>query len=321
MEEILTLTVAQFLEAFDADPEDGEWLAEEIARYDFRYRRLSQEERDALILSVLDRLDGFTQVGAHRQHIWELAWGDVADRYERSRGDLSALEPGFIGATREIRLRGDFAVPMDPKFEFHFFRVFRHWLYRKHLGAARQVYEFGCGSGFNLAALAQRAPDKVLTGLDWAQPAVDLINAFARKQGFNLTGRRFDFFNPDPELKLEPGAVVMTFCALEQTGVGFRDFIDWLLERQPERVISMEPVLEFYDPARLYDALALRYHRHRNYLNGYYTYIRELAAAGRVEILKARRLQYGSLFHEGTSMLIWRPISVGESTGIRENQA
>lgn len=308
MDDTATLTPAHFLEAFDAPEQDGDLIGAEIARHDFRYRRLTQTERDGLILSVLNRLDGFTRVGAHRHDIWEMAWSDVANRYEQSRGDLAALEPSFIGATREIRLRGDFALPVDPKFEFHFFRVFRHWLFRKYLGEAGAVYEFGCGSGFNLAALAQLCPEKRLTGLDWARPAVELMNSFARQEGFNLTGRFFDFFSPDPEMVLEPGSVVLTFCALEQTGERFKGFIDWLLARKPALVISMEPVFEFYDITRLYDVLAMRYHLHRGYLSGYLTHLQTLAAAGRVEILKARRMGFGSLFHEGTSLLIWRPV-------------
>lgn len=309
MSELLKADLAYFIKSFDASAQEGGWIAEELVKYDFSYRRLTQEERDALILLVLNRLDGFTQVGAHRHNIWEMAWGDVASCYAASQGDLSALEPSFIGATQEIRLGGDFAVPTEPKFEMNFFRVFRLWLYKKYLGDARRVYEFGCGSGFNLAALAQLAPDKELIGLDWAKPAVDLMNGFAQKQGFNLTGREFDFFAPDPKLKLGSGSVVMTFCALEQTGERFRGFIDWLLEQKPDLVMHMEPIFEFYDPTRLFDALAMRYHQHRHYLKGFYTYMNELVAAGRVEILKARRMGYGSLFHEGTSMLIWRPVS------------
>lgn len=301
------LSVADFLAAFDAAPEDAALFAAEAARHDFHYRRLDQAERDAVILSVLRKLDSFTQVGEHRHDIWEMAWAEVGHRYDDSGGELSALEPSFIAGTRHIRLGGDYALPLDPSFEFSFFRVLRSWLFRKYLGDSQHVYEFGCGSGFNLASLAQLAPDKHLVGLDWARPAVRLIDRVAARYGFPLRGRHFDFFHPDPDLTLEPDAVAMTFCALEQTGDRCPVFLDWLLERRPALVISMEPILDFYAADSLVDELAMRYHGGRRYLTGYWAWARQAAAAGRIELLKARRLGMGSLYHEGYSLLIWRP--------------
>lgn len=302
------LTEADFLAAFDAPAEDAALFAAEVARHDFGYRRFDQAERDALILSVLRKLGSFTQVGEHRHDIWEMAWADVARRYDDSDGDLSALEPSFIAGTPYLRLQGDYAAPVDPAFEFSFFRVLRQWLFRRYLGDTSHVYEFGCGSGFNLATLAQLAPDKHLIGLDWAWPAVDLIDRVAARYGFALQGRRFDFFHPDAGFTFEPDAVAMTFCALEQTGDRCPVFLEWLLERRPALVISMEPVLDFYDPDSLVDELAIRYHTGRGYLTGYLPWLRRQADAGRVELLKARRLGLGSLYHEGYSLLVWRPV-------------
>lgn len=301
------LTVGDFLAAFEAEPEDAALFADEVGCHDFRYRRLPQAERDAVILSVLRRLDGFTQVGAHRHDIWQSAWADVARRYDESGSDLAALEPSFIGATPYIRLLGDYAQPLAAGFEFNFFRVLRHWLFAKYLAEPRHVYEFGCGSGFNLVALAQSAPDKRLVGLDWAAPAVDLIARVAADHKLPLEARRFDFFAPDPDMTLEPNTAVMTFCALEQTSERCTIFLDWLLERAPEIVVSMEPVLDFYDPDSLVDDLAIRYHTRRRYLTGYLPWLTAQAEAGRIELIKARRLRMGSLFHEGYSLLIWRP--------------
>ncbi len=301
------LTVGDFLAAFEAEPEDAALIADEAGRHDFRYRRLPQAERDAVILSVLRRLDGFTQVGAHRHDIWQSAWADVARGYDESGNDLAALEPSFIGATPYIRLLGDYAQPLAADFEFNYFRVLRHWLFGKYLTDAHHVCEFGCGSGFNLVALAQSAPDKRLVGLDWAAPAVDLIKRVAAQHKLPLEARRFDFFAPDPDMALEPHTAVMTFCALEQTSERCTIFLDWLLARRPEIVVSMEPVLDFYDPDSLVDDLAIRYHTRRRYLTGYLPWLTAQAEAGRIELIKARRLRMGSLFHEGFSLLIWRP--------------
>lgn len=302
------LAVGDFLHAFGASAADAALIAEEVVKHNFSYGRLEQEARDAAILSVLRKLEDAAAAGEHRHCIWEMAWADAARRYDEAGGDLVALEPSFISATPYLRLSGDYAAPVDPRFESNYYRVLRAWLFRKYLRDARDVYEFGCGSGFTLAGLARLMPDCRLVGLDWAQPAVDLINRVADRHRLKLSARRFDFFHPDASMTLAPDAVAMTFAALEQIGSRFRDFADWLIERRPSLVINLEPIAEFYDPDKLFDQLALRYHHKRQYLAGYQPYLAELAKLGRIELVLARRLGMGNLFHEGYSLLIWRPL-------------
>ncbi len=169
--------------------------------------------------------------------------------------------------------------------------------------------EFGCGSGFNLAAAARMFPEVALTGLDWSQSAVDLVNHVGQTQGFNLKGRRFDFFNPDDDVPVGPDTAVVTFDALEQTGARFVTFAEWLLKKKPRLVLSMEPILEFYQPDGLFDHLAVLYHTQREFLNGYEPWLRQQAEAGRVEILARFRAGFGALYDEGFSVLVWRPLA------------
>ena len=305
---MLELTVKDFALAFDAPPEDEAMLAEEVQQHEFKYERLSQQERDDVILGVLQRIDQFTRVGAHRHDVWSRSWGDVADRYDESGADLASLDPPFIGASTIIRLGEDYARTLVPRFELNWFKVFRGWLFRTYLQGIERIFEFGCGSGFNLAALAQMYPNKQLVGLDWAEPAIDLVNRVGRDHGLSLKGKRFDFFEPEDVVTLGPDSAVLTFCALEQTGDQFHRFGEWLLKAKPDLVIQMEPIVEFYDRDRLYDYLVVKYHRHREYLSGYFPWLTALEREGRAEVLCARRLRFGSLYHEGYSLLVWRPV-------------
>lgn len=303
-----TYSVADFLDTFGAPAEDAAVIADEVAKYDFTYARLPQAERDEVILGILKRLDQFTQVGAHRHTIWESAWSDVSDRYKQSGGDLASLDPPFMGATPVLRIGGDYARPSDPAFETHWFRVLRTWLFNRYLVGRKRVCEFGCGSGFNLVTLAAMSPETELIGLDWSPSAVELMDDIGRRHGLRLSGRRFDFFAPDAGFDFGgPDDVAMTFCALEQTGERFDTFAKWLVERKPALVVSMEPAIELYRPESLVDDMAIRYHTHRKYLNGYFSFVDGLAERGQAEILMRRRLGFGSLYHEGYSLLVWRP--------------
>ncbi len=304
-----TFAVPDFMQAFGAAPGEEALFESEAGKYDFGWRRLTQAERDAAILGILQKLDGFTKVGEHRHGVWTDSWEETRQRYLKAGGDIEALDPPFMGATPNIRLLGDYAKPRDAAFEHHWFRVYRHWLFKKFLGASgpKRVFEFGCGSGFNLATIGTLYPDKELMGLDWAQPAVDLVNQVAADHGFNLKGQRFDYFNLDQSVPIA-GAAVCTFCSLEQTGTRFRGFFDWLMEAKPALVISMEPGIENYDQNDLFDYLGWRYVHHREYLNGYFAAVREAANAGKAEILHDRRPGFGSFYHEGYSTIVWRPV-------------
>lgn len=301
-------SVEHFTESFGASVADQSFFSDEAGKYDFHWRRLSQSERDDAVLSVLKRLDGFTKVGEHRHDIWADSWEETRQRYLASDRSIEALDPPFMGATPIVRLLGDYAMPRDPAFEHHWFRVYRQWLFKKFIGDSNRFLEFGCGSGFNLATIGKLRPDMQLVGLDWAQPAVDLVDQVALDHNLNLTGRRFDYFNLDKSVDIGPGSVIGTFCSLEQTGKRFEDFFDWLMESKPDLVISMEPGIENYDTDDLYDYLAWRYVTHREYLNGYFSAVREAAAHGRAEIIHDHRPGFGSFFHEGYSTIIWRPL-------------
>lgn len=307
MSETLIFTVSDFLKAFDAPAADSGVIARKIEKYDFRYTRLNQTERASVIKGIRDQMADFTEVGPHRLDIWERCWIDATATYEADDSKVTALDPSFMGATPVLRLGGDYAKPHSPDFEIHWFRVLRHWIISRYLSGFERVFEFGCGSGFNLVSLARMYPEMELTGLDWSSVSVNLVDKIAKDHGYKLCGRHFDFFDPDPDLKLGDCSAVLTFAALEQTGENFKTFGEWLLARKPELVISMEPVFEFYDEENEFDRLALRYHTARKYLKGYYPWLREQEKQGRVEILKAHRCGFGSLYNEGYSLLIWKP--------------
>lgn len=303
-----TFDVEDFLAAFGAPPEDRALIEEEAGKYDFRWRRLTQQERDDAILSILKRLDGFTKVGEHRHGVWTDSWEETRQRYLKSGQDIEALDPPFMGATPIVRLLGDYAIPANANFEHWWFRVYRQWMFKKFLGDSQRFLEFGCGSGFNLATIGKLKPNLELTGLDWAQPAVDLVNQVAADHKLNLTGRRFDYFNLDKSVDISSGAAIGTFCSLEQTGTRYKDFLAWIMESKPDLVISMEPGIENYDTDDLFDYLGWRYVSHREYLNGYFTDVRKAAADGKAEILHDRRPGFGSFYHEGYSTIVWRPV-------------
>jgi SAM-dependent methyltransferase len=307
-----TLTLENFAAAFGVTSDDIPQKAKEmIEKSDFSYYRLSQRERDQVILTILNRLDegSLAKAGQERHPIWEQAWTERAQNFVASDYALEGLLPNYFDVNPVVRLNGDYVQPAHPGFEQNFSEIIRLWLFTRYLGPVKTIYEFGCGSGFNLVTLGKLYPEKRLYGLDWAMSAVELVNLIAQRQGLKLTGYRFDFFSPDQELKLEEDSAVITMCALEQVGANYEPFIQFLLKQSPTVCVNMEPLCELYNENSLVDYLAIRYHKQRNYLDGYLSRLRQLEAEGKIEIQKTQRPFFGNMYHEGYSFVIWRPVA------------
>jgi len=276
----------------------------------FDYEVPEGRARDDIVLQVMRHIDSdkLTRVGPERAGIWESCWSENLQKFVQGGHDPEKLVPDFIKPDQPIRLDRKYVIPQNPKFELDFFQVCRAFLFERFFVGVRSVYEFGCGSGFNLAALAQQLPGRKLYGLDWSKSSYETVNLLGKTLRMDITGRHFDFFQPDSSLNLDAASGVLTMCALEQVGPGHDRFVEFLLEKKPRICVNMEPLLELYDETNLVDHLAARYHRKRGYLEGFLTALRALADRGRIEILDVRRFFFGSLYHEGYSYVAWRPL-------------
>jgi hypothetical protein len=305
------LGVADFARLFgigaDEMPDECRRL---ITTGDFRFRRLSAGERETVLRDVLRRIDGadFDVAGPDRLAKWERGWGENLQAL-RDGQDLADLVPKYIRPGQPLRLQQDYVMPFDARFELHWFAVFRAWLFHTYFEAADAVYEFGCGSGFNLAELARRHPTKEYWGLDWASTSTDIVNELGERFGWRMRGVPFDFFAPDRSVKIRDNAVVFTIGALEQTGTNHGAFLDYLLEGAPALCVHVEPIVEWYDPSHPIDDAAIRFHRRRGYWRGFPDRLRALEREGRVRILKTQRAHFGSLYIEGYSQLVWMPVA------------
>jgi len=276
---------------------------------DFNYEVPTGEARDGIIRRVLGEIDSdkATVVGEHRAAIWESCWQENLDKFVRAGYDAEKLVPDFFRPQQPMRLRQEYVLPRNPRFELEFFEVCRAFLFERYFAEADAVCEFGCGSGFNLLALARQLPGRKCVGLDWSRSSNEMLNVMGAKTGLDISGRHFDFFAPDARVELGSRSGVLTMAALEQVGPRHGAFLDYLLAGSPGVCVNMEPLAELYDDARLVDHLALRYHRKRGYLDGFLTALRDLEAKRRIEILDVRRFFFGSLYHEAYSYVAWRP--------------
>lgn len=306
-----TLTTQDFAELL-AYPESGLPPAclDAIAQCNWEYGWIEGEQLDDLVAALLERIrckDFSIAVPGDRAR-WVKGWSENLRQFIASNGDVGALAPKYVRPNTPVRLYRRFAQPVDPHFEQNWRRVYQQWLFRTCFDDCVRIYEFGCGSGGHVAALAQMFPDKTIVGLDWVEPSCEIVDNMHRLRGWNTESHLFDFCQPDYDLEIVPGSAVLTFAALEQISSAFGPFLEFLLAKRPKLCVFIEPIYERYDPTNFVDHLAIRGHDIRNFLKGLHGALHQLQDDGRIEILKEHRVEFGSLLHEGYSQMIWRPI-------------
>lgn len=291
----------------------GEKLSEDIKasvnQSDFSYHCLDANEVKGVALKIFKRIDSpdLGIAGVQGKERWIQGWQENLNNFVKSGYDVGELVPKFIRPNQPIRLFGDYVMPHDDNFELNFYSVYRRWLFSTYLADAKTIYEFGCGTAFNLVELARMYPDKILHGLEWVEPPIEIMRLLHERYNYNITGHLFDMFSPDRTLEVMPGSAFLAIGALEQLGTNFESFLDLVLEKKPSIFVHVDSLTELYDENNLSDYLALKHDIKRNYLRGYLTRLRELEKEGRVEIIKVQKVSCGGLYHDGYSHIIWRP--------------
>lgn len=273
------------------------------------FQEIDENEKDQLVLKFLDTLDSDLQIaGEHRANVWEKGWEENLIEFKESN-DLATLTPKYFSKIPQIRWQQRWVTPVEEKMEYSLFELLLERIFEEYALAARDIYEFGCGTGHNLIRLRSINRDANITGLDWAKSSQELIQQVATKTGDErLFGSNFNYFEPNFNISLAPDSTVFTIASLEQTGSQFHEFIRYIELNKPRLVIHIEPIGEALDPNNLLDNLSLRYFKKRNYLDGLYDFVNGLVSNGKAEIVCFNRSFVGSFFIEGYTILVWKPL-------------
>jgi SAM-dependent methyltransferase len=269
------------------------------------YRWLSDEESEAVrgqvVAAVAD--PELNPAGINALSHWETTWHDILERVEREGLNDSTLVPQYFRHT-VLRLGGRYIKSSSPDFQPRLYHAFKTVIFDEYLPGVAHALEIGCGTGLNLIQLRQKFPKMRLTGCDWAGPSQKLVRLLDSVRGVRFDMRTLDGCG---DVLIDAETAVLTLQAMEQLGPNFNALFRWLLERAPQIVIHVEPIMELYDEADTFDALAIDYHRKRGYLEGFLPALDARAATGDIEILETRRTGFGSTFTEAYTIIVWRP--------------
>lgn len=93
---------------------------------------------------------------------------------------------------------------------------------------------------------------------------------------------------------------------MEQIGVNFKKYVNFLIKNKPKLVINIEPINELMDKTLILDYLSVKYSQKRNYLEGYYSYLKTLEKKKSIKIIEVKKSHFGSLYINGYSIIVWK---------------
>jgi len=105
------------------------------------------------------------------------------------------------------------------------------------------------------------------------------------------------------DIEVKPNSAIVTTSSLEQVGGDIDNFIEFILQKKPKRVINIEPILEFSENTE-FDNLMKLYCEKRNYLKYYYSKLLQLERESKIKILFKKRTRVAGLFIEN-SVIVW----------------
>lgn len=281
-----------------------------IKKNKLKYREISLEERDKIMLDILKKLDSncFLRAGVAKKKLWERGWKENLLNFIKQKYTVNSLVPKYYKKGRVLRLRQRYIMPINPNFEYKFYEILLRWLFEKYIKNTDTIYEFGCGPGNNLYFLAKMFPLSKIVGLDWSKTAVKLINLIGKKHHLRINGHVFNMFSPNYSIPIEKDSIFLTIGCLEQLGNNCKKFIRYVMDKKPKTCIHIEPIIDYYDENNLVDYLAIKVHKARNYLNGYIESLKRLEKARKIKIIKEKRTYFGSIYQDSWSIVVWKLI-------------
>lgn len=286
------------------------FVKNKITSYKLTYSPLLQTEVEQVYIKIINTLlDPFlVYSGPHRLKQWEKGWGQNLTELEVKK-TTEAITPHYFNKYEIQRFNQSFVRGQSPDYEKNILDVILYYVFDKYMRGAEHIYEFGCGTGFNLLKVREVNPSAKLFGLDWTKSSQKIIKKMSQSGLLeNIEGYNFDFFKPNKNIKIEKNSVIYTVAALEQVNTNYKTFVSYLLKNKPDLCLHIEPIAELLDESSLIDNLSIKYFRKRNYLNGYLDYLKSLEKKGKIKIHETKRTFIGSQFIEGHSIIAWSPI-------------
>lgn len=286
-----------------------EFIRYEIETIDSVYHIANAAEQAEYVLDFLKRIDQKNMIRTKEENLaaFESGWTENYNRLLCEGVSLNSLKPGYFRGNKFLRYDNQLIVSGNQQLEFDLFRIARLCIFYKYLNGSDTICELGCGSCQNILMLAEQFINANLIAADWTNAAKKIADYLGICLNRNISGHVLDMMDIKDSDFIPPGSSIVTIHAFEQLGTNHTEILDFMIKSRPRIIVQYEPVLEYYSENNIYDYLALKYCRKRNYLENYLTALKQLEQQGKIEIIISYRPYLGGVLHE-SSLIIWRPL-------------
>ena len=279
---------------------------------DIRYVRATRQQEKEIILDVLHRIDN-DDWNKKSVEYWDNYWGKVYNNFIKNDYNLDYLFPDYLYYHTFLRYNNGFILPESTKMQKTIIKLLLKYIvsfYIKDAHFTESILELGCGACHNLTYLWKNNlidENALLYALDFAECSAEIADTLNSVYSMPIQGITADF-KKELFQNISGTTAVFSVGGLEQIGSEWTHIINYMYKLKPEIIIHIEPLYELYDRNNLFDYLAMKFHKKRDYLIGYLPKIEGLERQGKAEIIFKNRMRFGSTFHDGWSILIWKPL-------------
>ncbi len=284
------------------------FIKEEINKTDTSYRMALKHELMEYVLMYIQTIDKFSKPRTKEQNLnaFENGWLENFINISTCGISLKNLKPGYFRDSKFLRYNNDIVISENLQLDFDLFKIARMCIFNKYFGDPTTICELGCGSCQNALIFSQMYPFSKIICSDWTKSTLKIVDYLNQNYNNNISGYLYDLTTNEPLSFIPINATIVSIHSFEQLGTNFKNIVHNIIDRHPKIVLQYEPIMEFYNSESLLDYLALSYCNKRGYLNGYFTYLRNLEKKGEIEIIEAYRPFLGDILHE-SSIIVWRP--------------
>ena len=254
------------------------------------------QEYMTLVLQILNKLS--FDIDFDRN--WIVILQNIVDN---QKNDVTnSLKPIWFRDDKFYVIDKKFCTTNTEVLDWKYQLAIRNILFSKYLFDIDNVYDFGSGSGINIYLINQLFEKIKLHASDSSKVSVEILEELNTYLGIDV---KYDMIDMKKEINIdvEPNSAIITTSSLEQVGGDIDNFIDFVLQKKPKRVINIEPILEFAENNE-FDNLMKLYCEKRNYLKYYYSKLLQLERENKIKVLFKKRTRVAGLFIEN-SVIVW----------------
>lgn len=277
------------------------YVPQKILKHKINYSKI--DNIDKFISKCFQESKNTKFSGSHRINDWEKGWGGKGI-IKSSKFKMNI--PYYFKKNKYLRINNEVWKDLDGYGELILLRSIQHIVFNKALKKFKKkllIIEFGCGVGHNIIYLKNFFSNYKWGGSDWTSSSIEFLKK--NKVCEEKYIKKVNFFDTKTFWKIKEKYICFTNAALEQTGLKYKKFINYLvIDNNCVGGIHIEPMQELLGNTPL-EKNSKYYAIKRGYLKNFIKFIK---SKKNIRVF-SKKILIGSKFIYGYQIMYWIKIN------------